>query len=151
MALLALSTQSSQAGSVQHIDCRFPNPASTDHVIVSLENPRSGTFFYTTGISDDEEEQTTGSISLHQEEDSKDPNKKDFSRYRAAWTSIQDGSKVTVDFHFSMPKSLVFKASDSFKAGFTTSINDQSSGKHPLSLTANDELTCFSRLYPSKK
>ena len=57
---------------------------------------------------------------------------------------------VTVDFNFSMPKNLIFKASDFFHARLTTEINDKKD-QFTSNLNTDDDLTCFSRLYPKNQ
>jgi len=151
LTLLALSIPDARAANeTQYIDCKFPNPASNDHVVVSLNDSQSGSFFYTTGVSDDGDDQDTGRIGLIREDSKTDPTK---ALFVARWMTVQDGSKVTLEFHFSMPKELIFKASGSFKAGLTTNIID--GNKQALYLKSDDDLTCFSRLNtkstPSKK
>lgn len=140
-ALFALSISTAHAAT-QNIDCHFQNPASTDHVVISLTDPQTGSFYYTTGVSSEGDDQDTGRIGLTEEDSKIDATK---TRFVAKWMTVQDGSKVTVEFHYSMPKNLIFKTSDSFKAGLTTNIIDGAS-KLPASLNADDELTCVAKL-----
>lgn len=146
LALLALSIAKAHASDIQSIDCHYTNPGAKDHVIVSLKDPQNGTFSYSTGIVDDD--QNTGSIGILRDADSNEPGKKDFARFTARWMTVQDGSKITVEFHFSMPKNLVFKNSNSFKAGLTTNIIDYNQTK-PLSLDSDDELVCSAKIGPT--
>jgi hypothetical protein len=141
-ALLSLSINSAHAAATQFIDCHFQNPASTDHVVISLTDPQTGSFYYTTGVNSDGNDQDTGRIGIVQEDSKNDTTK---ARFVAKWMTVQDGSKVTVEFHFSMPKSLVFKTGDPFKTTLTTNILDGGS-KLPASLNADDDLTCIAKL-----
>lgn len=141
LSLLALLSTSANAAQTQYIDCRFPNPDSTDHVIVSLQDTQKGTLFYTTGFDDNGDSNNTGKLNMNRVEDSKDS--KDYAQFSAIWKTIQDGSAVLVEFHFSMPKNLLFKSSNYFKAGFVSTITDPTIAP----LRANDELECFTRLY----
>lgn len=144
LSLLGLiSIHSANAADTQFIDCHFTNSTSSDHVVVSLKDPQTGTFFYTPGIDDSGDEQNTGKLSLMKIEDSKTD--KDSAQFSSKWNTTQDGSSVTVEFLFSMPKNLIFKASNSFKAGFSTTITDAALAP----LHGNDALDCYSRIYPA--
>lgn len=141
--LTLLSINNSFAGdTVQYIDCRFPNPESTDHVVVSLKDTQNGTLFYTTGLDNNGDDENTGKLSLVRLAD-----KKEYAQFSATWKTIQDGGVVLVEFHFSMPKNLIFKSSNSFMAGFSTTITDAALAP----LRANDDLECFSRIYPTNQ
>ena len=142
--------QTAQAADLmtQYIDCHFANPASTDHVVVSLDNPLSGSFFYTTGLDDNGDDQNTGRIGIRRLDDVKQDS--DQALFLAQFMTVQDGSKITVDFNFSMPKNLIFKASDFFHARLTTEINDNKD-QFTSNLNTDDDLTCFSRLYPKNQ
>jgi hypothetical protein len=130
---------------IQYIDCHFANPASTDHVVVSLESSLSGSFYYTTGIDDQGNDQNTGRLALHQVESPASSSTD--ALFLAQFMTVQDGSKITINFNFSMPKDLLFKSSDFFNARLTTDIIDKNQWTH-TNLTTDDELTCFARLYP---
>jgi hypothetical protein len=146
-ALYTATVQSAfAANDVQYIDCHFANPNSTDRVVVSLNSPFKGTFFYTTGFDDVGESHDTGSIGIDREEDAKTD--AESASYLAKWMTVQDGSKITVEFHFKMPKAQVFKASDFFNAVLTTNIIDYKGKQQVSFLGSNEDLTCFSRIYP---
>lgn len=139
LALTSLSlTPAFAANEKQYIDCKFPNPSSKDHVVLTLENAQRGLFSYTTGVEDTGEAQNTGQLAMYRIEDAK----KDLAQFSAKMKTIEDGGEVIVEFFFTMPKNLIFKNTTSFKAGFTTTITDI--GKAPLH--ANDELNCSSQL-----
>ncbi len=153
LSLLAL-TSAHAADETQYIDCHFLNSESNDHIIISLKDPQNGTFFYTAGLDQDGESQNTGKLFITRVEDSKNnPAKKDTAQFSAKWNTDQDGGTVTIEFLFSMPKALVFKTSNSFKAGLQTNIADNliastSKNSKPFSLSSDDDLNCFARLYP---
>lgn len=70
--ILASTSTVYAANDLQEIDCRFPNPESKDHVVVTLENAQKGFFTYTTGVEDTGEAQNTGKVvHLYRIEDSK--------------------------------------------------------------------------------
>lgn len=127
------------ANEKQYIDCKFQNPNSKDHVVLTLENAQRGIFSYTTGVEDTGEAQNTGKLAMYRIEDVK----KDFAQFSAKMKTIEDGGEIIVEFFFTMPKTMLFKNSSSFKTGFNTTITDI--GKSPL--RANDELTCSSELH----
>lgn len=128
----------------QYIDCHFANPASLDHVVVSLESPLKGSFFYTTGLDDNGDDQNTGSLALRQVQNSDSTSKDAF--FLAQFMTVQDGSKITINFNFSMPKDLILKPSDFFHARLTTDIIDLFKSTNS-NLSTDDELTCFARMY----
>ena len=128
----------------QYIDCHFPNPNSTEKVIVSLDSEYRGSFFYTTGLDDQGDDSNTGRLGLNRLEDTK-PNPAT-ANFLAQFMTVQDGSKITVNFNFSMPRELIFQKSDFFQARLTTDIidlNKEQSFHH----NTDDQLFCFSRLY----
>lgn len=139
-----ISFQAHATDQTQYIDCKFENPNNNDHVIVSLDDTQNGTFLYTAGVDDEDDNQHTGVIGLKRQGD-----KEQTAHFLAKWSTVQDGSRITVEFHFSMPKDLVFKVSNSFKSGLTTNIIDEQSKTAPL--TSADDLTCFARLYPKNQ
>jgi hypothetical protein len=135
------------AADIQYISCSFANPDSMDRVVVSLKSPYKGTFFYTTGVDDMGESHDTGSIGIDRIED--DKTHADEAKFLAKWMTVQDGSKITVEFHFSMPKEHVYKAAEFFNASLTTEIIDYDGSKAASHLHNKDELTCFARMYPA--
>jgi hypothetical protein len=151
-ALITLSSftapavAASTAADIQYISCSFANPDSMDRVVVSLKSPYKGTFFYTTGVDDMGESHDTGSIGIDRVDDDQAP--ADEAKFLAKWMTVQDGSKITVEFHFSMPKANVYKAADFFNASLTTDIIDYDGNKQSYRLKNKDELTCFARMYP---
>lgn len=140
--------QANAAEEIQFIDCHFSNSDNNDHVVISMNDPQNGSFFYTTGILDSGEDQNTGKLSLQRVEESKRSSlKKEDTEFSAKWNTRQDGSRMTIEFLFSMPKSLVFKASDAFKADLQTTITDSAIAP----LHSSDHLDCFARIYPKSK
>jgi hypothetical protein len=137
----------STAADIQHISCSFANPDSMDRVVVSLKSPYKGTFFYTTGVDDMGESHDTGVIGIERVED--DKTHADEAKFLAKWMTVQDGSKITVEFHFIMPKEHVYKAADFFNASMSTEIIDYDGSKQLSRLHNKDELTCFARMYPA--
>jgi len=146
LTIAALSTSAFASTDVQYIDCHFTNSNSNDRVVVSLNSPYKGTFFYTTGFDDSGESHDTGRIGIDREDDSKTD--ADSASFLAKWMTVQDGSKITVEFHFKMPKAQVFKTSDFFNAVLTTNIIDYKEKQQSSFLGSNEDLTCFARIYP---
>jgi len=142
----ASSVQAATAADIQYISCSFANPDSMDRIVVSLKSPYKGTFFYTTGVDDMGESHDTGSIGIDRVEDSKTDASE--TKFLAKWMTVQDGSKITVEFHFTMPTVNVYKAADFFNASLTTDIIDFNGNKQASMLSQKDELTCFARMYP---
>ena len=133
----------------QTIECKFSNSNSKDHVNVTLNDPQSGTFYYSSNIEDSDDNQHTGLIGLNRVADPiKDSS---IAQFLAKWTTIQDGSYVTIEFHFSMPKELLMKSSKSFKAILATSIIDeaitpQAKNAKPTAISASDDIQCSAKI-----
>ena len=135
------------ADGTQSIECKFTNQDSKDRVLLTLDNPQSGTFLYVDGSDDKENVQNTGKITLKRVEDSKDITKKDYAQFQAKWSTGQNDGWLMIEFDFSMPKNLILKNAAAFKAELSTNITDQK----PSILNGNDALDCISKFDSKSK
>ena len=130
-ALSTFAQTPSKQATFQHIDCHLDY--SDEHVIVSLNDTQTGTFFYTLGLDSEGNDRSTRKLVL-----TSAGNSAQFpamASFKATFKGDAAINVPAVEFEFLMPKDLVFKASDYFPAALSTDGN------------LSTGLFCMSRIY----
>lgn len=118
--------QLSQAAGPLKIDCTFLDPTNKDHLLVELLSDQKGTFYYEAASDGETQADPTEKLELKRVSSSTS----DQAKFLA--------TRENVSLYFSMPVSLVSRASSSFRAMLTSEIPD-------LGLSAKQEVQCSSK------
>ena len=139
----------------QSIDCKYSTSENKDHILLSLKDTQNGTFYYSSEIETTGEDQNSGTLTMIRVDDSKAPlTKKDFSQFSSKLNTIEEHGTVEIEFLFSMPKNLILKSSNSFKASLATNIIDTEATpdkkQNAMNLHSEDDLVCVAHLIEKK-